>query len=922
MHICLPDTREVKPQHGSAYLLYNVHIDGLYHCSLRYKQLLHLHQALLKKFTTHQLSQFPPKKLLPLSVNQVEERRQQLEKYLQNISQDKAISNSSLFNLFLLEAQRESTRIRQDRAHLDIELVNGQKIRLQVFTHDSADAILTAVCRALGLNDRYHAYFCLCLCGYDVIRDKLIIKRRLSFFESPYVTLQMAVQQQEQLHSVLTAAATSTATTNTNQCDCYLTATSSTTTASTSSNQSRQLTAAAAAVINNNCQCMSCLNNQQSNLITTTNDVPPVGSSSGSSTGNNNINNVHSRLCHYNKNSNICSNNYQEYQQQHTSSSYPHCTNQHQHQTINPSTSVAAATTTTSALAKATVSTSSFVTHRILLRKSYWDPVYDTYILNDQQALNLLFIQTVYDIKHSLMFVDRETYHKLESLLASDSKLEYILLARTLKYYNYVHFEPCLSDYPRPKTKVMISIGSKELNMRVLKSPKSVTKSNSNGVVTRTTTNSNDASDCSPFLVPCSSSAASSSPSSASSSSSTCSDVLSSSSFSSSSSTTASSNITTNHHQAATNQQVKEPSDQVLYCTSSMVPSGYRHLITKDDLVEEEYNFKVPLIRCWRLTSLETLNSNNINNTNDFPSGVASNARRKTLSLFNSLSIGSSSSNNNNSNTNSNSQQSSETSGHQQTRGALIDSGNGGTSLLAALVGGSNGFHRSSLPQQTNGRNQTNGCSARNYRCSDTGAAQSFSQYELSFEYLVSKDTLRWITILSDQAIFISISLQGVVDELVSKRDGNSSLYQSPTQSHVDPAASLQMMQAARQNPNHNANSNHQQSFTYMYRDGRQKALNTSNQQLIDQFGTTLGYSPINPSILALARQRQQSLRAANTSNFLGSTGSRFTFLGYSPAPDTTNGNHHSSLEISHLKKAPSPIINDAFEGVTNDDDL
>lgn len=393
-----------------------------------------------------------------------------------------------------------------------------------------------------------------------------------------------------------------------------------------------------------------------------------------------------------------------------------------------------------------------------------------------------------------------------------------------------------------------------------------------------------------------------------------------------------------------------------------MVPSGYRHLITKDDLVEEEYNFKVPLIRCWRLTSLETLNSNPANNvnvnvndhhnhyniSNEFPSsGAASNARRKTLSLFNSLSISGNNNNNNNNNINNSAaaaaattngrsfreqpKQGSHTNGNQNgtSGGTLMGSGTGGSSLLAALVGNANGFHGLGL-SQTNGSSsgssqRTNGSfRADGHRCPG-GAVQPFSQYELSFEYLVSKDTLRWITISSDQAIFISISLQGVVDELVSKRDGNSSLYQSQSEQSsiiIDPVGS-----AGCHTPNKAKNNHNQQSFSYLYRDGRQKALNTNNQQLIDKFGTTLGYSPMNSSVLALARQRQQSLRSSSSSSSFLSTGSRFAFLGTSASSDSTNADHHqhqqyTSLEISHLKKAPSPIINDAFEGMTNDDDL
>lgn len=712
MHICLPDTREVRPNSGSAYLLYNVHIDGLYHCSLRYKQLLHLHQTLSKAFagsTGGQLPSFPPKKLLPLSVAQVEERRLQLEKYLQNISQDKAICNSSIFNLFLLEAQRESTRIREDQVHLDIELVNGQKIRLQIVTHDSADAILTAVCRALGLKDRYHAYFCLCLCGYDVVRDKLIIKRRFSFFESPYITLQMAIQQQEQIHNALT----STNTHNSNN--------------STNSNQ-----------FTSSCRYCSCTNFDQAINITT--GVPQLGSSDDSIQSDNQ-DHQHGRLASQR-------NNYQDlrfitrqqqsylnccYHQQ-TTTTTTSTTNDSSSNSINNNNNINSNYSNNnngsntngrrqmSPLVLRTSSRSSytlarnFVTHRILLRKSYWDPVYDTYILGDQQALNLLFIQTVYDMKHSLMFVDRKTYHQLESYLASDSKLEYILLARTLKYYNYVHFEPCLSDYPRPKTKVMISIGSKELNMRVLKSPMLITS-----------TSSPTAPRASPTI------------------------------------------------EKNNNSPTNEQGEDILYCTSSLVPSGYQHLITKSDLVEEEYNFKVPLIRCWRLTSLETLNSNSPHSNS---SSTPSSFRRKSLSLFGGVIGGynthSSISPNSTNNCTYNNQQSSP--GSIERNRSLINSGFGGGSLLAALSG-SNQDRRSSTNEQFSRSNNLDKLQPNHAKqeCSSCHLVQRidhnlFSQYELSFEYLISKDTLRWITISSDQAIFISISLQGVVDELVSKR--------------------------------------------------------------------------------------------------------------------------------------------------------
>jgi hypothetical protein len=41
---------------------------------------------------------------------------------------------------------------------------------------------------------------------------------------------------------------------------------------------------------------------------------------------------------------------------------------------------------------------------------------------------------------------------------------------------------------------------------------------------------------------------------------------------------------------------------------------------------------------------------------------------------------------------------------------------------------------------------------------------------ELSFEYLLSKDRLQWITVDSTQVIFLSLCLQSMVEELMRKQ--------------------------------------------------------------------------------------------------------------------------------------------------------
>lgn len=55
---------------------------------------------------------------------------------------------------------------------------------------------------------------------------------------------------------------------------------------------------------------------------------------------------------------------------------------------------------------------------------------------------------------------------------------------------------------------------------------------------------------------------------------------------------------------------------------------------------------------------------------------------------------------------------------------------------------------------------------------SSSSVSSGQAQLELSFEYLMSKDKLQWITIASEQAILMSVCLQAMVDELLLKKTG------------------------------------------------------------------------------------------------------------------------------------------------------
>lgn len=60
-----------------------MHVNGAFHCTVRYRQLYNLYDQLRREFGPNCLPPFPPKKLLPLTPTQTEERRAQLEKFIQ-----------------------------------------------------------------------------------------------------------------------------------------------------------------------------------------------------------------------------------------------------------------------------------------------------------------------------------------------------------------------------------------------------------------------------------------------------------------------------------------------------------------------------------------------------------------------------------------------------------------------------------------------------------------------------------------------------------------------------------------------------------------------------------------------------------------------------------------------------------------------
>ncbi len=183
--------------------MYEIYINGVRHCSLRYRQLHLLHDKLRREFHPSILPQFPPKKLMPLSLTQLEDRRLSLEKYLQLLSQDPRISNSIVFNGFLLAAQQETASEKSEEVDLDVFLMNDSKITIRGLTILQTDEVLEKVCSQLGVPDEMVYYFALYLIERDDLSGKVNILRKLQGYESPYISQKSFVRKNSSCKLVL-----------------------------------------------------------------------------------------------------------------------------------------------------------------------------------------------------------------------------------------------------------------------------------------------------------------------------------------------------------------------------------------------------------------------------------------------------------------------------------------------------------------------------------------------------------------------------------------------------------------------------------------------------------------------------------------------------------------------------------------------
>ncbi|XP_059021897.1 sorting nexin-31 isoform X5 [Mustela nigripes] len=190
MHFCIPVSQQRLDPLGGRYVLYSVYLDGYLFCRVRYSQLRRWNEQLRRVFGNC-LPPFPPKYYLAMTTSMADERRDQLEQYLQNVTVDPNMLRSDIFIDFLKFVQLDTFSITTKTASLDIFLPDGRNIPVEILTSDTAERVLEVVSHRIGLSQELLGYFSLFLIRFCK-EGKQSVMKKLVDFELPYVSLRSA----------------------------------------------------------------------------------------------------------------------------------------------------------------------------------------------------------------------------------------------------------------------------------------------------------------------------------------------------------------------------------------------------------------------------------------------------------------------------------------------------------------------------------------------------------------------------------------------------------------------------------------------------------------------------------------------------------------------------------------------------------
>ena len=195
MHFSIPDTTEVKDG-KSTYTNFNLHVNGVFFCAYRYSQLHDFNEQLRKEpFDFSTLAAFPSKRqtLLALTPYEIEERREELEAYLQGVSQHPQTRNCDLLHNFLLCGQQDAYKEENMAVPLDVYLTNGKKVTVDIMAMERTDSVLEIVAKKIELPEKFTYYFGLFVVAVGTDGSQMMM-RKLQDFEAPFVSLKYSSQ--------------------------------------------------------------------------------------------------------------------------------------------------------------------------------------------------------------------------------------------------------------------------------------------------------------------------------------------------------------------------------------------------------------------------------------------------------------------------------------------------------------------------------------------------------------------------------------------------------------------------------------------------------------------------------------------------------------------------------------------------------
>ena len=192
MHVHIASVSHATDGKGAVFKVFNIYLSGTYHCSLRYSQLLDLHNEVEKQFDFTTAIPFPPKRLR-ITTEQLEERRRQLERYLHYLLQHPEIGVSGYLLEYMLVAQQASSGVRDTSVGLPIYLCNGRNMTVPCSAFDRHSTVLETACQGIGLESEMIYYFTLMLehCSHNN-QTNWILLRALHECEAPYLSLRSA----------------------------------------------------------------------------------------------------------------------------------------------------------------------------------------------------------------------------------------------------------------------------------------------------------------------------------------------------------------------------------------------------------------------------------------------------------------------------------------------------------------------------------------------------------------------------------------------------------------------------------------------------------------------------------------------------------------------------------------------------------